>query len=148
MKLTRLNRNREILPANIINFMDEVFGNDNMMPFDNGWSTYQPKVNVSETKDNYKIELAAPGLSKSDFNVSLEKNILTISAEKKIESTNGDEKFARREFNFTSFDRSFFVPETVMGDNISANYVDGVLNVKLPKKEEAKDKPAMDIKIS
>lgn len=97
-----------------------------------------PAVNISEERDNFLVSLAAPGMTNEDFRVDVEGNILTISAEKeqtKEESVNG---FNRREYNFSSFSRSFTVPEDVKTDSIAAKYENGILVLTLPKKEEVK----------
>ncbi len=126
------------------------FMNDNLMPRFFNWETGQnlPAVNISEGKDEYKIELAAPGLGKEDFKISLDNNVLTISSEKEVTNESTDENLLRREFNFSAFSRSFNLPETVNGEKIKASYNDGVLNITVPKKEEAKVKPVKEIKIS
>ncbi|HPM92242.1 MAG TPA: Hsp20/alpha crystallin family protein [Bacteroidales bacterium] len=107
-----------------------------------------PAVNIIESKDDYRIEVAAPGLDKADFRINIENNILTISAEKEEKQEEKDEKVMRREFNYSSFSRSFTLPDSMDTEKISARHKDGVLNVILPKKEEAKEKPARTIKIS
>jgi HSP20 family protein len=101
-----------------------------------------------ETTDDYRIEVAAPGLDKSDFKIDFENNVLTISAEKEDKQEEKNERFMRREFNYSSFSRSFTVPNTMNAEKISAQHKDGVLHVIIPKKEEAKEKPARTIKIS
>jgi HSP20 family protein len=97
-----------------------------------------PAVNVAEDKDNYKVAMAAPGMKKGDFKIDVEGNVLTISAEteEKKEEKNG--KFSRQEYNYSSFSRSFNLPESVKKEKIEAHYEDGVLSLKLPKKEDAK----------
>lgn len=98
-----------------------------------------PAVNVKENEKEFQVELAAPGLKKEDFNISVEKNVLTISSESKKEETTTDEnlKFTRKEFNYSSFSRSFTLDEQhVDVDNISANYESGVLQLTIPKKTE------------
>ena len=95
-------------------------------------------VNVKETKDAYQLEVVAPGFEKYDFNVNLEKNILTVSAEKKSETENKDEKQIRKEYNYQSFKRSFTIDEKVDAEKIEAKYVNGVLTLNLPRKEEVK----------
>jgi HSP20 family protein len=107
----------------------------------------QPSVNVIETADNFKLEVAAPGLEKGDFEVNVEGDYLSISAKKEHKEEVKEGKYTRREFNFTSFNRSFRLPETVSGEKISANYENGVLNVILPKKAEAKTEPTRVIEI-
>ena len=95
-------------------------------------------VNVKETKDAYQLEVVAPGFDKNDFNVNLEKNILTVSAEKKSETENKDEKQIRKEYNYQSFKRSFTIDVKVDAEKIEAKYVNGVLTLNLPRKEEVK----------
>ncbi|PWG82095.1 Hsp20/alpha crystallin family protein [Pararcticibacter amylolyticus] len=97
-----------------------------------------PAVNISETENQFHIELAAPGLKKEDFRINLDKNVLSISAEKKAESTNESRKYSRREYSYTSFVRSFTLPESADAGAIEAEYIDGVLKVNVTKKEEAK----------
>jgi HSP20 family protein len=106
-----------------------------------------PAVNIVESKDDYRIEVAAPGLDKSYFKIYLENNVLTISAEKEDKQEEKNERYMRREFNYSSFSRSFTIPDTMNGEKISAEHKDGVLHVIIPKKEEAKEKPAHTIKI-
>jgi len=107
-----------------------------------------PKVNIKEEADAFIVEMAVPGLKKSDFNLNLENNMLSISAE--IEEKNEDKTdgYTRREFGYSSFKRTFSLPETVEDTKIIAKYNEGILNIHLPKKEEAKQKPARTINIS
>jgi HSP20 family protein len=112
-------------------------------------NTTLPAVNIKETKDDYKIEVAAPGLSKKDFNINLENNQLTISSEKRATHKEDEDNYSRREFSYQSFTRTFNLPEhEVDGDKIAASYNDGILTIQIPKKEEAKPKPARTIKIA
>lgn len=110
--------------------------------FDNGrtWgrAATMPAVNIVENKDEYKIALAAPGLKREDFSIDVENRMVTISAEKEEKKEARDERYARREYNYTSFSRSFTLPEDVKLEAIEAKYEDGVLQLMLPKKEEAK----------
>jgi HSP20 family protein len=107
-----------------------------------------PKVNIKEVADAFIVEMAVPGLKKSDFNINLENNILSISAELKEENENVNDNYTRREFGYSSFKRTFTLPETVNDSKINAKYTDGILHVHLPKKEEAKQKPPRTINIS
>lgn len=107
-----------------------------------------PAVNVKETDDHFKIEVAAPGFDKKDFNINIENNVLTISSEKQIEEKQDNEKISRREYSYGSFQRSFSLPNTVDSDKISANYENGLLKIQVPKREESKAKPPKQIKIS
>jgi len=96
-----------------------------------------PAVNIFEETDGYSMEIAAPGIAKEDFSINIEKNVITISSEKKEEET--ERKVKRREFNFGKFKRQFTLPETVDTQAITAKHENGVLILSLPKKEEAKD---------
>ncbi|MFO7754800.1 MAG: Hsp20/alpha crystallin family protein [Bacteroidales bacterium] len=109
-----------------------------------------PAVNVWENDNEIFIDLAAPGLKKSDFNVSYDNGRLMISCEKKDEKTDKDgDRVTRREFNYQSFQRSFNIPENMVNaDKINAKYNDGILHLSLPKREEVKPKPSKEIKIS
>ncbi len=100
-----------------------------------------PPVNIRENADAYELEIAAPGLEKSDFNLNLDKNILTISTEKKEEIKEENSKLIRKEFSYKAFKRSFTVDEKIDAINISAKYENGILKVALPKKEELKAAP-------
>ena len=111
--------------------------------------TTLPSVNIKESTDEFEVELAAPGFEKKDFNIELNHDLLTISSEKKVENeTKEGQQFARREFSYQSFSRSFTLPNTADGDKIKARYENGILRVSIPKKEEAKPKPAKQISIA
>jgi len=99
--------------------------------------TRVPAVNISEAEDSYKIELAAPGLQKADFKINVDKNMMTISAEKVNQGDVENKLFSKREFNYSSFTRSFTLPDTVDYNSIDAVYEDGILKVKVGKKEES-----------
>lgn len=109
-----------------------------------------PAVNVVEHQDGFRIDVAAPGLKKEDFKLNLNHNNLTISAyqetQKEDKESNG-EKYTRREFSYSSFQRTFTLPTSIDADNIRASYTDGVLKIDVPKREEAKVKPARQIEI-
>ena len=97
--------------------------------------------------NNYRIEVAAPGLEKGDFEVRVDQEVLTISARKEAKTEDSSDKYTRREFNYLEFKRNFHLPETVNVEDISANYENGILHVTLAKKEEAKPAPAKTIEI-
>jgi HSP20 family protein len=107
-----------------------------------------PSVNVMENEDKFRIELAAPGLSRGAFKVNVHEDVLTISSEKNTEQEEKEANYTRREFSYASFTRSFNLPETVDSDNIAATYNEGILNVTLPKKEEAKPKEPKLIEVA
>lgn len=128
---------------------DNFFSSD-LMPdlFESDGYKSVPAVNIVENDNEYVIEVAAPGLEKKDFKIDLENNVLTISSEKedKMEDKNG--KAIRKEFRYSSFCRTFTLPETIDNDKIRANHKDGILSVSIPKKEVAKVKPARQIAIA
>jgi HSP20 family protein len=102
-------------------------------------SKQKAPVNIKETETGYELELIAPGYEKQDFKINLDKNILTISTEKKTESNTGSETYIRNEYAYPSFERSFTVEDTIESDNISARYVNGILILNLPKKQTVKE---------
>ena len=107
-----------------------------------------PAVNVKENDNDFVIQLAAPGLVKEDFNIELDKDILTISSESNNNSSEEKDNYTRKEFSYSTFKRSFTLPDTVNSVDILASYDSGILSVKLPKKEEAKVQPKRSIEIS
>ena len=135
-------------PATTNTFSDffNDFFNDSLMSRDYFKSV--PAVNISERANDYFIEMAAPGFAKEDFKLNVDNDVLTISAEKKNEKKDETSRYTRKEFQYSSFSRTFTMPEHVEADKIGAAYTDGVLSLTLPKKEEAKVKPVREIKIS
>jgi HSP20 family protein len=130
-------------------FVDEFFGRDFLSDFfDDKTGISMPAVNILETKDDFKLEIAAPGLTKKDYRIQVENNVLTISSEKEEKQEEKESHFMRREFSYSAFTRSFTLPMTVAADQISASHSEGILTIIIPKKEEAKEKPAREIKIS
>lgn len=113
------------------------------------FNTNVPAVNIKETDTSFGIELAAPGKNKEDFNIEIDHNVLTISSEEKTEKEEktNEGKYTRKEFSYASFRRAFTLPETVNTDSINATYENGVLQVALPKREEALPKPKRLIEI-
>lgn len=119
--------------------------------FDNGgfWGKVMnvPAVNITEQKNDYMVSLAAPGLKKEDFKIDVDGNMLTISSEKEETKEEKDKKFTRKEYNYSSFSRSFTLPEEINKEKIEAKYEDGVLKISLPRKEEAKKPAAKQIAV-
>jgi HSP20 family protein len=99
---------------------------------------HMPAVNVKETEKNYEISLAIPGLQKEDIKIDMNGTLVTISAEKDVKKEEKEDEYTRREYSYSSFSRSFTLPEDIQRDKIDANYVNGELKLILPKKEEAK----------
>lgn len=124
--------------SNFNNFFKQL---DTMFPaksFNNVMYNNLPAVNVKEDDNGFQIEVAAPGLKKEDFKLSLHENRLTISAKQEEKTEKNSEKYTRQEFNYASFQRTFTLPKNVDGEKIEAAYTDGILHVGLPKKEELK----------
>lgn len=143
-----LMRTNNHLPSLIENF----FGRDMNDLFNtNGAGVASvPAVNVVEHQDGFRIEVAAPGLKKEDFKLNLNHNNLTISGSQETQKEDQDktsERYTRREFSYSSFQRTFTLPTSVDADNIQASYTDGVLKIDIPKREEAKVKPPRQIEI-
>ena len=133
--------------------LDDFFSKDvfdwNSRNFTDVGSTL-PSVNVEESDSEFKIELAAPGLKKEDFRVKLDHDVLTISSEKSAEKEEkqGNGSYTRREFNYSSFFRSFTLPENAVADGeIDAKYHDGILKVTIPKKPIPASERARTIQI-
>jgi HSP20 family protein len=99
---------------------------------------YSIPVNITQKEDGYKLEVVAPGFAKEDFKVNLEKNLLTIEAEKKAEEENENDKSIRKEYKYQSFKRSFTLNEKIDTEKIEAKYENGVLTLNLSNKEDVK----------
>lgn len=138
-------------PSMIENFFNREFDNFFSDRYQgNNVFASTPAVNVVENKEGFRIEVAAPGMKKEDFKINLNHNHLNISAQKQEETAEDsqDQKYARREFSYSSFQRTFTLPQSVDGEKVEASYTDGILHVALPKREEAKVKPAREIAIA
>ncbi len=105
-------------------------------------------VNIAETDDNFRVELAAPGWAKADFNIELDNDVLTIHAKKEEVEAKEGEKFLRREFVAKELKRTFNLPDTIDVTAIGAEYVNGILTLTLPKKEEAKPQAPRKVDIA
>ena len=116
----------------------------------NSIGTSIPAVNIMETEDSFSVEVAAPGKAKEDFNIELDNDVLTISSEDKKENETSDKegRFTRKEFSYCTFKRAFSLPDSVDSSKISAAYNNGVLEIALPKREEAKVQAKRLIEIS
>ena len=131
---------------------DDFFG-QSLLDFEGGLldrdgSFMLPDVNIIENGKDFKIELAAPGLEKKDFKIEVQDGMLNISAEKEEEREEKDMNYRRREFSYSSFSRSFTLPENSITDKIDAKYENGILRLSLPKKEVTVSKPVKEIKVS
>lgn len=123
---------------------DNIFNWPNMT---NGGNSL-PRVNITETDEDFRVEMAAPGMKREDFHVELDNDNLVISSEMSDTKEEENTSYTRREFSYGSFRRSFHLPNTVEAEKIEAKYEDGLLRLLIPKKEEARRKPARKIEIS
>lgn len=126
---------RNYKPLTLSDFLNEDF-----FPTFNRNTGSLPAVNIREDEKAFYLELAVPGMDKKDLHIEVKDDVLTISSEHKEEKQEELEGYKRREFSYSSFCRSFYLPEDVNGDKIGANYKDGILNVEIPRLEEEKKK--------
>ena len=140
MRIVKYNNNN-VYPSLMNDFFNDDFGMNLI-----GRNHSVPSVNSIENDNSFEIDLAVPGMKKDDFTIQLNDKVLVISSE----NTNSVENnsMSLNEFNYSSFQRSFIVPETVELDKIKANYKNGILKVKLPKKKDSISKPNRVIDIS
>jgi HSP20 family protein len=143
-------RNGDLFPSFKNDFFDDGFFWPNLINagsdlLDRGFK--MPPVNISETKEEFRVDLSAPGLTRNDFKIEVEDGTLTIRSEKKEESKDDTENYKRREFSYNSFSRSFQMPENIKEDKISAKYDNGMLHVSIPKKEISISKQKKEIQV-
>ncbi|HEV8504954.1 MAG TPA: Hsp20/alpha crystallin family protein [Chitinophagaceae bacterium] len=142
-----LTKTSEKFPALFDDFFkpwNEWFDNDS-----NFWNrTFRmPAVNITEDKDEYNVSLAVPGMKKDDFKIDVDGNMLTISCEKDETKEEKDKKYTRKEYSYSSFSRSFTLPDEVNSEKIDARYENGLLRISLPRKEEVKKSAAKQIAV-
>jgi len=159
MKLIKMNkrkngdRRRQEWVENNFNFpamFDDFLTRNLFRPSFASTGVSTPAVNIIETIDDFRLEMVAPGMKKENFNLEVQDDVLTISYdhEDNREGARRDWKYRTREYNYHSFSRSFSLPETIVSDKIQAKYEDGILNVIIPKRDDAKGKPARQIIVS
>ena len=139
MRIVKYNNNN-VFPSLINEFFNDDFGMNFLIR-----SHSVPSVNSLENNDSFEIDLAVPGMKKEDFTIELNDKVLVISSE--TSNTMENDKMRLNEFNFSSFQRSFRVPDSVDLDKIKANYKNGILKIKLPKRKESISKPNRVINI-
>jgi HSP20 family protein len=132
---------------NFVDLWHNFFENEAYTP---GFRRYctAPAANITELEGSFQLDLAVPGMSREDFKIDVENNLLTISSEKQAQNEENEKNFTRKEFVYGSFSRSFTLPKSVDADNINASYKDGILQIVLPKKEEEKTKIKREIAIA
>lgn len=128
-------------------FMSDLF-NDDFLPAFQNRNSQLPAVNIREDEKQYALELAVPGIDKKDLRIDINEDVLTISSEAKQENEENKDGYKRKEFSYSTFCRSFSIPDDVTRDKIEASYKDGILTVSLPKQEVDKSKVSRQINIS
>jgi HSP20 family protein len=128
-------------------YMPGIF-DDDFFPVLSNRTNSMPAVNIREDEKNYVLDLAVPGIEKKDLKIDMNEDVLTISSEIKNESEESKDGYKRKEFSYSAFCRSFYIPENVNREKIEANYKDGVLSVSLPKQDEEKTRISKKIEIS
>ena len=128
-------------------YVPNVF-DDEFFPVFQNKTNSMPSVNIREDDKKYSLELAVPGIDKKDLKIDINEDVLTIASETKNESEEKREGYKRKEFSYSSFCRSFYIPENVEREKIEASYKDGILSVSLPKQEEEKSKITRQVEIS
>jgi HSP20 family protein len=124
------------------------FFEDGLLPSVSNRTTTLPAVNIKEDEKSFVLDLAVPGIDKKDLKIEIQEDMLTVSSESKTENEESQDGFKRKEFSYSSFCRSFYIPENVNREKIQASYKDGILSVELPKQDEEKTKLSKQIKIS
>ena len=142
--MTLIKRTNDLFPT----FFDDFLGRDLFESNRSGLPQTMPAVNIRETEDDYVVEMVSPGLNKKDFKVELDNQLLTISYEKEASKDEKNENYTKQEFSYSSYQRSFTLPKSVESNKIEARYKDGILNITIPKKEEAKKQASRLIAIS
>lgn len=141
MTIVRRNLNSPFLP----DWLEDFFSGEN--PAVKPQVSNVPLVNVFEEDEKFRIELAAPGLKKEDFKIKLENDVLSISSEQENKVEEANDNCTKREYSYSSFSRSFTLPESADKEKISAKSEDGILKISIMKREEEKVKPIREITI-
>lgn len=133
--MIKLSKERGVRPI-LHDWVDNLFGRDE--DFFKGFAWFNkttPAVNIFEKPDKFFLELAVPGMEKKDFHVTIDNGVLEIKAEKEMMKEEEEKMWARKEFNYFNFKRTFMLPENVLVDKIQAKYENGLLRIMLPKVE-------------
>jgi HSP20 family protein len=142
MKPVRYSHLDSQFPASFSGMLDRFFS-DSMSA---ALKQFTPAVDISEDEKSYQIQLAVPGVSKSDFKINLLDGKLTVSGERKLEEKKEGKNFHTMETQYGSFSRSFFLPEDVLTEKIEASYENGLLHLTLPKREKKIAKAIIEVK--
>jgi len=138
-------KNANGLTRSFGSLMSDFFENSNFFEGEFFNDTSIPAVNVKETDENFELEIAAPGMKRGDFKVGVDNGILSIKAEREENKEEENERYTRKEFNYSSFSRSFTLPDSVNNEDIHAKYNEGILKLTLTKNPETNIKPLREI---
>ncbi len=142
MGLIKYNKN-DYRPTSFRSFVDEFFNDD----FRGGsQASFTPKVDIAETDKEFEIQLSAPGMKKGDFKIDINRDQIIISGERKIENEKKEKNFHSVESYYGSFNRSFYIPETINKEKVDASYINGILTIILPKDEEKVSRKQIEVK--
>lgn len=133
---------------NVASLMEELFSNETFKSPKTNFNTKTPLVNIKETEDDFSLEFSIPGIAKEDVKIELDNEKLTVYSESNKEVSKSSGAFTRREFQVSDFKRSFILPDTIDATKIEASQKNGILEILIPKKEEAKPKPIRSIQIA
>lgn len=125
-------KNKDLFPA-FYEMMESFFKDDGDF-FASSWKSTSPAVNVSKTENNYQVDVAAPGLQKSDFTIEIQNGVLSIGATQEHSKTDKDDHYTRKEFSYQSFKRTFQLPDDADEQGVSATYENGLLKISIPLK--------------
>lgn len=141
-------KNVDLFPS----FVTDFFNTDRFFSpakwLDKDFEDFFPAVNIKESDNQFNIELAVPGFNKEDFKINMEADVLNISAEKKSETQDKNERYTRKEYSYNSFSRSFTLPQNANGEKIDARYENGILKLEIGKKEIPGNPNKKEIKIA
>lgn len=142
MALIKYNKN-DFRPTSFRSFVDEFF-NDDLRG--GSQASFSPKVDIAETEKEFEIQLHAPGMKKNEFKIDINRDQISISGERKVETGKKEKNFHSVESYYGSFNRSFYLAETINKENVVASYEDGILTVTLPKDEEKISRKQIEVK--
>jgi HSP20 family protein len=146
--MSLIHENKDGFLSGIAPYWEDFFGRDIMARAGRGGASSVPAVNIEEEKESFKVTLAAPGFQRGDFTIEIDNGVLTVSSKKEEHEEHEERgKYTRREFRYHTFKRSFTLPKAVDVEKIEARYTDGILSIRLPKKEEEKKQAIRQIPI-
>jgi len=139
--------NKPAQPKTFSSILDEFFNNSFPETFNKEWNWNSPSTNIKETDQGFTIEMAVPGIDKKNIDIRVEKDQLIIESAQKNESEESNDNYTMRQFNYSTFRKSFFLNDKIDSNKINAEYKDGILYIDIEKKEEAKTREPRTIMV-